>query len=505
MGKAAASWRQRETQYCLATDIGSSKAAAAVIDEEGDAKWTGAIELPRSLVTKDGWLIQKPSEWLATMAALVKEAGKHVSLASVKVFGVTATTPTLVGLDERGQLVDDLAVMWNDLNRRGPAHTSGAGVGLQKLVALAEREPKLIERMKYILDQGNFVAYYLTGLVSVNTATLAQKFDWNQRTGYDISGFESLGMDGLLDKLPRRILETGEVLGRLKPGPSAKLGLRANIPVVVAGYDSIAALVGGGLLEPSDDMLMTVGTSIGFYMVPEQQQVDRSGPWVWRDHLLPYGLQTIAGGLEAGMQTIGLVHKKLRLSCSAAERDRNLENLVAKAEGSEPPITFALPFGNAPLKAPFPNRVLPTAIFDGKTKVPGGLTTLVALRRGVAYYARYAITDLRARGIQVSRIHLVGGGTKSPSFCQLVASACGLPVLDFGHHAAAIGAAILAVTATSSRARRAELVRRLHKKRTTYHPDPTLADVYDSGYGHFVRHLHAALGLRASPQYAEVD
>jgi sugar (pentulose or hexulose) kinase len=329
----------------FAIDLGTSKVSVAVIDEEGKIVLTAARDLPRAVTMADGGVVQKPTVWLATLATLVREVGKSVPFDRVKDIGVTGTTPTLVGLDEHGQLVEDLAVMWNDTNRRGPALPSGVGVGLQKLAALGGRDPALLGRSAHIIDQANFVAYYLTGLLSVNAATLSQKFNWDRRTGYGAAGFESLGVEELLLKFPRRVLETGEVLGPLKAGPAAKLGLPAGISVVVAGYDSVASLVGGGLFEPSDRMLVTVGTSVGFYLVPQDQQAERSGPWVWRDSLLPHGLKTVAGGLEAGMQTIGLVHRSLRLSCSAAERDGALERLVARAETAEPAETFALPFG----------------------------------------------------------------------------------------------------------------------------------------------------------------
>src|SRR5262249_2603552 len=148
-------------------------------------------------------------------------------------------------------------------------------------------------------------------------------------------------------------------------------------------------------------------------------------------------------GFEAGMQTIELLHKRMLLTCQAAQKNARLEALVTAAEAREPCTVFALPFNYVPLRPPLPNRKLPTAIFGTNRQVePSDPEALVAMRRGVSYFVKYSVTDLRSRGVDIDRIHIVGGGTKSPSFCQLVANTCEMPVLSFGSQAAAVGAAI---------------------------------------------------------------
>lgn len=492
----------RMPDFVLGIDLGTSKVAVSVIDGKGNVVRTAARELPRASLTPDGWLTQEPRDWLAIIMALIKEVGQFVPLNQIASLGITATTPSFAFLNEGGQLVYEKAVMWNDLNRIGPAAPSGLGVALQKLTALAVNKPALINQSRWIIDQTNLVGYYCTGLLSTNAATLVQKFNWNGSHS-NTEGFERFPIDHLLRMIPDRIVSTGDVLGPLRPHAARTLGLSAGIPVVLCGYDSIAALGGGGLLEPSKSILATVGTSIGLYLIPTDQSLQRSGPWVCRENLLPYGLKVTSGGFEAGMQTIGFVHKKLRLSCKALQAHAVLEKAVAEAEPLEPAETFALPFGNMPLKAPLSNRRLPTIISWGRGLHPDEITKLIALRRGVAYYIRYALEDLRFRDIGVTRIHLVGGGTQSPSFCQSLASICQMPVLDFGPRAAAIGAAVFAATALTGRASRYDLVRRLRQGRTKYNPDAGLSATYNAGYQHFVNHLNACLGIRALPKYAK--
>jgi rhamnulokinase len=48
----------------------------------------------------------------------------------------------------------------------------------------------------------------------------------------------------------------------------------------------------------------------------------------------------------------------------------------------------------------------------------------------MAVAIRHAVRDaVRVTGHQVRAVHVVGGGVANPLFCQLVADACGLPVV----------------------------------------------------------------------------
>jgi sugar (pentulose or hexulose) kinase len=183
-----------------------------------------------------------------------------------------------------------------------------------------------------------------------------------------------------------------------------------------------------------------------------------------------------------------------------------LEEVAAQGEMLEPPTTFALPFGGVPLRAPLPEVQLPTAIYSNY-HFPSNQAQLVAMRRGVAYFVRYAMDDLLGRGIAVRKLHIVGGGTKSQSFCQLLADASGIPVCIFGSNAASAGAAILAATVNQNADERCHFVNRRKEGRLTLRPHSEHRAIYDAGYRLFRHHLHAALRqtddvLGACPEYA---
>lgn len=465
-------------------DVGTSKINLVLFSEQKGLIYSCSAALAVPERGSGELLTQRPDDWMATIRSLLSIAGREVDLRQVECVGLSATTPTLVFLDAGDQLLAD-AVLWCDTHRVGPPGPTN--VGFQKLAAILALAPRL-RSARQVLDSGNYIAFLLTGERTAGSAAHAQKFAWSPERGYDTTGFDP----ALVELLPPRVVSTGEEIGRLRAEAADGLGLRRGIPIVGCGYDSVASLPGVGIVGTSDDALLTVGTSVGLYKTVNPQSTADLGPWVPRGHLLPDGAHVVAGGFEAGMRSIGLVHQRLKLTCRAAESDSELEDLAAEMERQESSGCFALPFGGVALRSPLAGRVLPTAVFCDRELVPSDPASLVALRRGVAYFVRYSLDDLAARGVPVTQVRIVGGGTRSPSFCQLVADACGRPAESYGTQAAATGAAILAAAAGGTADDRLRLAGRLAPV-AMYGPEQSRRNQYEAGYSLFRHHLEAVV------------
>lgn len=487
-------------------DFGTSKVGLTIVDSSGSEVWADALDLPEShRSTGTGLLVQRPSEWLEMTRRLFALAAEEIDVSAIAAVGITATTPTFVFVRGDGSVHLDEAVMWNDPHREGPSDPLGRNVGWRKLVAVFKINPRLLRQVAFIVDAPNYLAYTFTGRMTAGAAGLAQKMAWNDESEFERDKLIFRDPEEVLSKIPNRIVATGDVVGLLDEPTAKTLQLRTGIPVVHAAYDSAAALLGGGLYLPSDELLLTVGTSVGFYMIPQPSSDQSMGSWVPRRHVLPHGQTVVMGGFEAGLQSIRLVHERLILTNKAQNSNEMLEEVAAQGEMLEPPTTFALPFGGVPLRAPLPDVLLPTAVYSN-SHFPSIQAELVAMRRGVAYFVRYAIGDLSRRGVAVKKLHIVGGGTKSPSFCRLLADASGIPVCIFGSNAASAGAAILAATVNENARERCHFVNRRKEGRVTLRPNSDQQAKYDAGYRLFRHHLHAALRqtdevLGACPEY----
>jgi sugar (pentulose or hexulose) kinase len=406
--------------------------------------------------------------------------------------GVTGTTPTLLFLDESFRPLGGQAFLWCDLRESGPPNRENTNSGIRKIAALCAPQSERFRRTRWIVDSGNYLILWLTGNLTASRPVLVQKFAWDEATGFDCEGFDDPDIRRLLAMIPQqRVLNTGEVAGELRKDVARHLGLPPAIPVIAAGYDSVAAMVGGGLTRPSRSLLLSVGTSVVEYLCPEDLPRDGLGPWTLRPRRLPGEHHIICGGFEAGMQSIKVVHQKLKLTCTAQDKNREVEGLAAEAELNLSARVFALPFGGVRVRAPL-NAVLPTAIFADRELVPSDLTILIALWRGVAYFVRHSVEDLRRRKVRIDRIHLVGGGTKSMPFCKMLASATGLPLRNFGAQAASRGAALLAASSQVHASRPSQALR----PQQTYTPDASRGPLYQEGYSRFVVQLNAALGTQ---------
>ena len=477
---------ERRTKV-VGIDVGSSKVSVCVL--EGDRSWESQLELPPA---KSGeWMTQRPVDWLRATDHLLGEAHAGVGLEDVEALGITATTPTFVFVDKSGRPVGENAIMWFDTSRMGRPNGAGTNVGLRKLAAVQCRSPSLIQEAWRIMDAGDFIRFQQTSRLAMSKAVLAQKLAWSPENGFDLDGLQDFETDRITTRLPLRVVETGEVVGPLRSKAMKRRGLKQGIPVVACGYDTTSAMIGGGIYEPSDSILLSGGTSLGLYVIPTIQNGDL-GPWPFQKYMVPGSWKTIAGGCEAGVQSFGILHKKLLLTCRAASRSLRIEAELIDAEQRYPSSTFSLPFGNVPIRAPF-HRVLPTLISTADTLLPRSVGSLVAMRRGVAYFVRYCIEDLRSRGVQIGRINMVGGVTRSPSFCQLIASVCRLRVYLFGAAAAAKGAAILAAVAQSGVPSAEGFVLGSRRNQKVFEPDCSRLSFYDDGYRVFTSHLRCAM------------
>jgi xylulokinase len=472
-------------------DVGTSKVGLSIVGASGRLVWSATTELPPSRRSpRTGLSVQSPNAWMKSCKELFDAARASLDTSRIQSVGVTATTPTFLFLRADGSLLVDEAVMWSDPNRDGPSDPSGRNAGLRKLSAINRIAPTLIRHSTFIVDSSNYIAYRLTGALTTGAAFLSQKMMWSPSSKSYTRYFRPDNAAVGTSRFPHRVVATGDVIGHTISQAAQALHIRMGIPVIHAGFDSVAAMIGAGVYRPSDMLLVSTGTSVVFYMVPSGTSVDL-GPWVPREFLLPGQHYVITGGFEAGLQSIRLLHKRLLLTCNGQSMNRRLERLAAEGERKETAGTFALPFGGVPLRAPLPEVVLPTAIFSN-SHLPSDQTMLVAMRRGVAYYLRYALDDLRRRGVEVSELRLVGGGTNSKSFCQLLADVCELPVSRLSGNAAAAGAALLAITTGMNASERTKLIDGCVRGKTLA-PIVCRRTLYDEGYARFVASLEAAL------------
>ena len=69
----------------------------------------------------------------------------------------------------------------------------------------------------------------------------------------------------------------------------------------------------------------------------------------------------------------------------------------------------------------------------------------LAIMEGIAFEVNHAIEEFRERGCRLEHLRMIGGGSKSKLWTEIIANVTGIPVITFKEsEAACIGAAIIA-------------------------------------------------------------
>jgi rhamnulokinase len=339
------------------------------------------------------------------------------------------------------------------------------------------------ERLALISD---LVAYWLSGVLANESTAASTTGLLDARSGR--WALDLVSRLGLPERIFAEVIEPGQILGPLLPEHASAAGLTVPPPVVaVAGHDTASAFAGAPVVDAVPAVLSSGTWSLLGLELP--------GP-VLNDAAREANL-TNERGVDGTTRLLrNVMGLWLLQECRRAWGGRSsfdaLVRLAGRHEG-EPPLfdpddpVFLRPGRSVPelivasaSPAPQPEDV--PAIMHG---------TLVSL----ACKYRWVLEHLeRIAGVEVPRIHVVGGGARHAELCELTADLTGRPVLAGPVEAAALGNLLMQMRATdaiSSRAEMTELaVASAHP--VEYEP-PADRGLADETYGRFL----AVTGLRA--------
>jgi xylulokinase len=242
----------------LTVDIGTTAFKAALFSVSGEC--LRAVSLPLSIDLSDG--IRHETDPLRWLGAFEDCLSRLAPLTGVEALGISGNGPSLVpvtGLpSERGMyLPAGSARLW--LDRRAGEESAlvstlmdgfvDPGFFLPKALFIKNREPELYGQTKFFLSCPEYLSCALTGVPrTVFPSAGFERWFWNTPV------LERLGLDP--EKFPA-FVSPGSLIGSVFPRLARSLGLtgpgeKREIPVVAAGPDFFAAILGAGALEPGD-------------------------------------------------------------------------------------------------------------------------------------------------------------------------------------------------------------------------------------------------------------
>jgi len=234
-----------------------------------------------------------------------------------------------------------------------------------------------------------------------------------------------------------RLVEGSAPSGRLLPALAARWGVSRPVTVAGGGGDNAASAVGIGAVKPGAGFL-SLGTSGVLFVVNDRFRPNPARAVHAFCHALPGRWHQMSVMLSAA-SCLRWVTRLLGYP-GEAEAVAEVERLDAPARAEAPIFLPYLSGERSPHNDPAAQGV-----FTGLGHATGRAALVYAVMEGVTFGLADGLAALQAAGTQVGTLSLVGGGSRSPFWAQLLADVLevGVQTHQGGETGAALGAARL--------------------------------------------------------------
>jgi xylulokinase len=284
------------------------------------------------------------------------------------------------------------------------------------------------------------------------------------------------------DQLPDAF-PPGTVLGTVTPFAAKECGIPSGLPVVAGIGDGQMGGLGVNITQPGDAYL-ALGTSVVSGAYSENYVTHPSFRTMYGGIPNTYLLET---ALMGGGYTLKWFHE--HIAHSGIDYEREAAELPPGSQG-----LFLVPYWNSVL-GPYWDAAASGIVVGWR-----GLHTTIHLYRsileGIAFEQRLSTSSVEIATMQkVFRFIVVGGGARSPLWCQIIADVTGKQVYRANTtEAAALGAGILAACAVGWYPNVRQAAQAMsHLLPDPFQPDPERHEFYSRIYEQVYCNLFPAL------------
>ena len=439
----------------IGVDCSTTASKAVVWDRTGRALATGRRGYGLNHV-RSGWVEQHAPDWWTATSAAIAEVVATVGGGRIAGIAITHQRETFVCLDAAGEPIRP-AITWMDV--RATAEVAAHGTAdvhritgkppnptpaWYKLLWLKTHEPATIARTAHAVDVAGYLIHKLSGEWATSWACAdplglvdLQRFD------YDDGLLEQAGLSR--DKVCR-LVPPGAIAGHLKADVARGLGLPAGLPVVAGAGDGQSAGLGCNVTKPGRAYLnLGTGTVSGVYAAEYSHDMayrTMGGP-------LPgtYILETFIGG---GTQNVVWFVEQLSGYSTTDLKGKPPEQILEAAAAGIPLGSdglLCLPYWTGAMTPYWDGHA--RGAFVGLSGLHGKPHMYRAILEGIALEQRLLTEGVEAAtGQTIDEILMLGGGSRSPLWCQIIADVLGRPVkLVKEQESTALGAGIHAAAA----------------------------------------------------------
>jgi len=531
-------------RYVIGVDVGTGSARAGLFDLSGNMLAVAKRDI--SLFRESGSIVEQSStEIWNSVCAIIREAVASAGVDPAHVVGLGFdATCSLVVLGKGGQplavgpseVAERDIIVWMDhravaqaerINAKGHDVLRYVGGRISpemetpKILWLKENRPDTFARAWQFFDLADFLTWKSTGDLSRSTCTVTCKWTYlAHESRWDGSYFDEIGLGELsadgFARIGTDIVEPGTPLGTgLTDEAAHAMGLMPGTAVAAGMIDAHAGGIGtvgiGG--TPTENLAYVFGTS-SCTMTSTVDPVFVPGVWgPYYSAMLP-GMWLNEGGQSAAGAAIDqlLAFHPAAGEAMARARDAGKSLPAYMAEAAADQVSTAsqavelaaglhvVPefLGNrAPFADPYARAVI--AGLGMERDFDSLVALYIAGLCGIGYGLRQIIETQATSGASVERVVISGGAGASPLVRQILADACGKPVVaPDAEEPVLLGSAILGSVAAGVYPDVRQAMEALSKIAAVYTPGgQDVAGIHERRYQAFLELQEISRAVRA--------
>ena len=436
----------------LGIDLGTSAIKLLVVSDSSsvlaESNISFDVRRPHPL-----WSEQDPDEWWSALLKGIEDLKSQTSFLDLKGIGLSGQMHGAVLLDKKGEVLRP-AILWND-GRSGKecleledavpdlhqitGNQAMPGFTAPKLLWICKNEPKIFNKIRTVLLPKDFLRFRLCGEaisdMSDSSGTLwmdTAARDWSEK----ILNATSLSRD----QMPR-LVEGTSPGGVLHSELAREWGIKTRPIIAGGGGDNAAGAIGVGAIK-SGSAFISLGTS-GVYFVVNSLFT----------HNAREGAHAFCHCIPDTWHQMGVILSASScLSWLSGIMKQSESELISGLESSphQPGELIFLPYLSGE-RTPH-NNPNAQGVFFGLTHQHGAKELTKAVLEGVAYAFSDSQKVLLDAGAKIEEVSLIGGGSKSHLWTQILASVLERPMIRHvsSEIGPALGAARLAMLATDN-------------------------------------------------------
>lgn len=494
-----------ERDLVIAIDSSTTATKAIVWDKTGHAVVETRASYPL-LNPQPGHYEQRADDWWHAAQQTLNTAVAQIDRHRLAAIAITHQRETFVPVDEHGHTLRD-AILWLDERSQAQVQAMDGRFGnkrlhaitgkpvamtpsLYKILWLQEHEPELFQRTFKFLDVQAFLVWHLTGQWKTSLASADPMGLVDMRSGqWSHEVIDGLNLDAV--QYPE-LVSPGSTLGAVSAAAAQATGLPEGLPIIAAAGDGQCAGLGANVTRVGQAYL-NLGTAVVSGAHSPDYVVEPSFRTLASPIAGAYTLETL---IRSGTFTVSWFVERFAHDLHDIGLSLSVEELLEAAASKLSPGAHGLmlvPYWNGAASPYWDGSA--AGITVGWSATHGREHFYRAVLEGIGYEQRLASEGIEAAiGQPIDEYVVLGGGSRSALWCQIVADITGKRVTRSANpEATCLGAGILAAAAAGWYPDVPTAAAAMTSMGASYLPDATTQAIYDQLYREVYRGLYPAM------------